>query len=145
MDTRTASAAARQRDPDAILASSGRPSSSCPHCRAAAGVTSRRRLFGAATKAAVALTALAGGFVRFSPTAVAQAGCIPGTVQNIPYFQCAIGCVGFCSPSFSVCTWYWSGGQADCVATCAQQNCGTFRASVTCLSGGNGYCCARYC
>lgn len=109
-------------------------------CPPAAGL-SRRRVFGLAVKAGVALAALTGGWVKFTPTAYANACDV--LIAYISPGTCWYACFGSCSTLRSWCN--YNPTPYYCLIDCGGF-CSPARAVAICyLPDESGICCAQYC
>jgi len=93
-------------------------------------------------KAAVALTALTAGMVKFAPSTFADTSC-DVFIGSIPSPQCEVSCIGCCSQLRSICQYNYTTG-IYCAIECGGF-CYPAQAVAICYSDGSGICCAHYC
>lgn len=122
----------------------------CPTPTTPEGI-SRRRFLGWGSKLVVGATALVGGLVKFTPTALADPWgsdpcdfCQLAGPQFLPDEECDIPCTGVCTTFLSVC---WFGDCTTCFAQiyCGGVGCAPARVVVKCRTSYGSYFCGRYC
>jgi hypothetical protein len=102
---------------------------------------SRRWFLSWIGKAAIAVTAVAGGLVRFEPTASAI-NCYPGSTLNIPYPHCDISCIGWCSTTGESCPF---GPDPEQEFFCLCSMYCIYARPVCYCENGAGFCCCQLC
>lgn len=109
------------------------------------GGTTRRRFVTTAGKLVMGLTAVAGGLVKFQPTALALAGGCNVYEGGLPDGACEFGCLGYCMDSGSSCCSYGS-GYNDYACILCDSYCQPAQVVVYCRTPNDGsYFCAHYC
>jgi hypothetical protein len=94
-------------------------------------VTRRQAMVGA-SRVGVAVAAVLGGVVGFSPSAEAAVNCIPGTKQGVTPGKCVLSGAGLCDPDVSTCP------KADFGCRCFLY-CSPARAVCVCYNGPPGH------
>jgi len=95
----------------------------------------------------VALTAVAGGLIKFTPTAWAQdpaAGIRCDFDYNPGLYECSHDCLGACvGVGESKC--FYGPGAYDYAEIICASTCRRARVVVHCTGGGHGFFCGRFC